>query len=178
MSFMLTDSTCNENQLEVIQEKAADWMRSYIHVRTAPKYWPQRQSACYCVRKFLKGEQNSAFFKITCLREIRAREDVLFEYSCSWYALKTSQHVRASLLEDIIRSTCLYFTTHTINIVKRRVNREQCVLEMFGEELSFISWSFAKAYAPQCATVTKRADSNINVDNHVVDMCVRVCACV
>lgn len=178
MSSMLTDFTCSENPLEVIREKAEDWMRSCSNVRTAPKYWHQRQSACYCVRKSLKSEHNSAFFLITCLRGRRAREDVLFEYSCSWYALKTTQHVRASLLEAIIRSTCLYFTNHAINIVQRRVNLEQGVLEMFGEERSLVLWSFDKAYAPQCATVTKRATSNINVDNHVVDMCVRVCACV
>lgn len=83
MSSMLTDFTCSENPLEVIREKAEDWMRSCSNVRTAPKYWHQRQSACYCVRKSLKSEHNSAFLLITCLRGRRAREDVLFEYSCS-----------------------------------------------------------------------------------------------
>lgn len=55
----------------------------------------------------------------------------------------TSQYVRASLLEHMTSySACFYFATH-LKEVQRRVNLE--VIEMFGEKLSFVVCSLAKA---------------------------------
>lgn len=56
-----------------------------------------------------------------------------------------SQYVRASLLEHMRGySACFYFATY-LKEVQRRVNLEQEVVEMFGENLSFVVCSHAKA---------------------------------